>query len=379
MKKYIVLLLVILVVSCNDEADNNLKIKGVVTNNPARQTVYLDAIELDAVTPRMLDTTMLDGAAPKFSLTGTPTEYEGIYRLRFEKDNVFILLVNDRNDIEVTADWKNFGSYTTNSKASNSFREVLKTFNDRLAIIDTMRKGILEANSKQESDSLIDLRDSEFRTYVNGTEDYLLKFADTTASPAIALYIVGPLLRSQLEPARFEPVMASMSKRFSSHAMVQKIVKEYFDYMQSLKQKQLSDLTGKPAPEFTLPDTEGKPTSLSSFRGKYVLIDFWASWCGPCRQENPNLVKVYNQFKDKNFTILGVSLDRAKQPWLQAIKDDQLNWKQVSDLKYWESAVVPLYHFEGIPYNVLIDPEGKVVATRLRGPALQNKLQELLK
>jgi len=289
------------------------------------------------------------------------------------------LLVNDRNDIQFSADWKNFGAYTTNSNSSNSLKTVLKTFNDRLAIIDTMRRGILDSKNRKESDSILNARDASFRSYVTETEDYLLKYADTTASPAIALYIVGPLLRPQLEPSRFEPVMTSMSKRFTSHTMVQKIVKEYFDYMQNVQKKKLSDLTGKPAPEINLPDTEGKLTTLSSFRGKFVLVDFWASWCGPCRQENPNVVKAYHQYKDKNFTVLGVSLDRARQPWLKAIIDDQLNWKQISDLKYWESAVVPVYRIEGIPYNVLVDPMGNVVATNLRGPALQSKLAEILK
>ena len=379
MKKYIIPLLIILFSACKNEADNNLKVNGVLVNNPEKQTVYLDAIELDAVTPRTLDTAFLKPGKTEFSMKGIPSENQGIYRLRFEKDGVFVLLVNDRNDIQFSADWKNFGAYTTNSNSSNSFKNVLKTFNDRLAIIDTMRRGILDSKNRKESDSIFNARDASFRTYVTETEDYLLKYADTTASPAIALYIVGPLLRSQLEPSRFEPVMTSMSKRFTSHAMVQKIVKEYFDYMQNVQRKKLSDITGKPAPEISLPDTEGKLTTLSSFRGKYVLVDFWASWCGPCRQENPNVVKAYNQYKDKNFTVLGVSLDRAKQPWLKAIKDDQLNWKHISDLKYWESAVVPVYRIEGIPYNVLVDPGGNVVATNLRGPALQSKLAEILK
>ncbi|GAA4312789.1 TlpA disulfide reductase family protein [Compostibacter hankyongensis] len=137
---------------------------------------------------------------------------------------------------------------------------------------------------------------------------------------------------------------------------------------------------GQQAPDFTMNDVNGKPVSLSSFKGKYVLIDFWASWCGPCRQENPNVVKVYNKYKDKNFTILGVSLDRenGRDDWLKAIKDDHLDWTQVSDLKYWQSDAAQLYGVQAIPANFLIDPQGKVVAKDLRGDALESKLAEVL-
>ena len=128
-----------------------------------------------------------------------------------------------------------------------------------------------------------------------------------------------------------------------------------------------------------MPDVNGKPVSLNSFRGKYVLVDFWASWCGPCREENPNVVAAYNKFKNKNFTILGVSLDKEKSAWLKAIKDDGLTWNHISDLKFWNSIAVPLYKIEGIPYNVLVDPQGKIIAKELRGPDLENKLAEVLK
>ena len=135
---------------------------------------------------------------------------------------------------------------------------------------------------------------------------------------------------------------------------------------------------GERAPEIALNDPNDKLIKLSSLKGKVVLIDFWASWCMPCRMENPNVVSAYNQFKGKNFTILGVSLDKDKSDWLQAIADDQLHWNQVSDLKFWNSKAVEVFKFDGIPYNILIDPAGKVIAESLRGEELESKLKEVI-
>ncbi len=136
---------------------------------------------------------------------------------------------------------------------------------------------------------------------------------------------------------------------------------------------------GKPMPDFSQADADGKMVSLSSLRGKYVLVDFWASWCGPCRQENPNIVATYNKYKDKNFTVLGVSLDKSKEPWLQAINADGLTWMHVSDLKGWNNEVAQRFEIFSIPQSILLDPAGNIVGKNLRGPALEAKLATLIK
>ncbi|MGO1596727.1 MAG: TlpA family protein disulfide reductase [Sphingobacterium sp.] len=150
-----------------------------------------------------------------------------------------------------------------------------------------------------------------------------------------------------------------------------KLFKRYLDALKNT-------LPGKTAPSITQFDQHGEPFALSDLKGQYVLIDFWASWCPPCREENPKLVKTYAEFKDKNFEILGVSFDREFDSWIKAIQDDQLTWKHVSDLMGWNSSAGLAYGIKAIPQNILVDPEGKVIARNLHGEELKNKLREIL-
>jgi peroxiredoxin len=152
---------------------------------------------------------------------------------------------------------------------------------------------------------------------------------------------------------------------------------EYVVKLKELVQEQKKTAIGAQAPDFTMNDTEGKPVQLSSLKGKIVLVDFWASWCGPCRQENPNVVKLYQQYHAKGFEILGVSLDRTKEDWLKGIKDDNLTWIHVSDLQYWQNAAARLYGVNAIPQSFLLDKDGKIIGKGLRGEQLAKKMMEL--
>ncbi|HWK06753.1 MAG TPA: TlpA disulfide reductase family protein [Puia sp.] len=172
-----------------------------------------------------------------------------------------------------------------------------------------------------------------------------------------------------IDPITFEPLYNGLSENLKSTAKGKKMAAN----LASAKKFAL----GAPVLNFTQNDTSGNPVSSASLKGKYVLIDFWASWCGPCRMENPNLLKAYNQFKDKNFEILGVSLDDKKQPWVEAIQKDKTPWIHVSDLKGWENVVAMEYGITAVPQNFLIDPNGIIIAKNLRGDALSKKLTEI--
>jgi peroxiredoxin len=203
-------------------------------------------------------------------------------------------------------------------------------------------------------------------------KDINLNFAKGHLNSFMGLYTFNMyVLDSKFDPAKEEPLF----NRFSASLKSSPLGKRTIEKLEIGKRRQ----AGAKATDFTQNDQNGKPFTLSSLRGKYVLVDFWASWCMPCRAENPNVVKAYSALKDKNFEIVSVSLDMGKESWIAAIEKDGMPWIHVSDLKYWKNEVALMYGINSVPQNILIDPKGIIIAKNLRGDDLTEKLKKFIK
>ncbi len=219
------------------------------------------------------------------------------------------------------------------------------------------------------ADSIGQLFRIPFRDANRALTDFQLKFIQKNSSAFISLLLIPNIARSTNNYIEADSLLASLQDNIESSATA-KTIREYI-----ISQKKTS--VGALAPDFRLADTAGKKIALSALKGKYVLLDFWAAWCGPCRQENPNVVQAFKTYKNDGFTVLGVSLDKEKKSWLKAIHDDNLQWQHVSDLKFWASEAAILYGITSIPRNFLLDPRGKIIGRDLRGQDLLDKLEEL--
>ena len=247
-------------------------------------------------------------------------------------------------------------------QADEAFKAIMKP-------AENFQQAYAAAEQTQNMNEMMRIR-SDYERLVDSLKSYAQDFVFKNRGSVIAAYFGLVYLN---EPGK-ESLMSQIYD-----TLTPAVQKSFFgNKLGELVASTTKTAVGQPAPDFTQNDPAGNPVSLSSLRGQYVLVDFWASWCGPCRQENPNIVKAYNAYKDKGFTILGVSLDKDKAAWEKAITDDKLTWNHVSDLKFWENDAARIYNIQSIPASFLLDKEGKIIARDLRGEALEAKLKELM-
>lgn len=260
-------------------------------------------------------------------------------------------------------------SGSSDSEKIRDFNKISNNYGKIFEQIQSEYSAQISANPNAK-DSIYNVLMPKFQANMDKFSEEGFKFVQANKDNLAGFYVAGTIDQNKYENQLIEYAEEIKSK-FPKNNAVQSFVTK----MAGLKPVSI----GQIAPDFQLPDPSGKQFKLSDFRGKYVLLDFWASWCAPCREENPNIVKQFERFKSKNFTVVGVSLDDDRAAWLKAIKDDRLNWPHLSELKKWDGKVSLLYKVEGIPASFLLDPQGKIVSKNLRGADLEQFLVKTLK
>ena len=353
----------VILVSCTGRKENQYIVSGTVKGSDTG-TVYLQ--KMDSTSWVNIDSAVIKKGAFEFKGSVTvPEKYKLIikgqhYSFPFFVENSDIKLVvhaDSTGKIEVTgsATQDLFNQYVAKSDSMEGKMKILdKEYSKADSLHDTATLKKLEAR--------FDAMDLDIKNMI-------INFAKAHGKSVISPYLI---LQNSY---RFElPELVSVSASFDTSINTSKYSVAVTKRIAILKSVQI----GQPASEFALNDTTVKPVSLSSLKGKILLVDFWASWCGPCRAENPNVVKAYQAFHAKGFDVLGVSFDRDKAKWEKAIKDDNLTWNHVSDLKYWGNAAGKLYGINSIPSNILLDKDQKIIGRNLKGEDLIKKLTELL-
>lgn len=358
--------------SCGqDKKSGNFELKGNFTNTKG-ETIYLE--KLGSNEPVVVDSAVIDDKGDFEFSNYTPKI--GFYRVKSSPQNFAMLVLDSADKIKLSGNLNDLGnSYKVEGSAETKlfieYNEISKQRDLRLDSLNKAFQALMEVNKmdSKKMDSLSKLFEAPYNSIVGASNVLLIDKLKQNVSMYSSLIAV-----QALEPDQYADVYKALDAGLSGKFPNDNNVKMFHGVVSSM----LATTIGQTAPDIRLTTPEGKELSLNSFKGKVVLIDFWASWCGPCRKEMPNVVKAYAKFKNKGFEIFGVSLDMDKDRWVEAIAKDGITWPQVSDLKQWGSSVVKLYNIQGIPYTVLLDKEGKILAKNLRGEELEKKLAEVL-
>jgi peroxiredoxin len=381
-KNYLLIIVSALIFSCNNKSKDQFTINGKI-ENAKDQKVYLEQLFFNEKDIAVLDTAEIKNG--KFVLTAK-SEEEGLYRVRLEQDNnASYLIINDQPEIDFSAKIgngsdDNFKNLNVETPGNKALKTLIVGLMENVAKLEN-NGAILDSLQNAGNDSLLAIETVKQAKLNEGLTNFLDGYVFKSEDPIVTIFAMANAPTE--DKNTIQKRVDHLTKKFPKHKGAQDIIVAYNKFLTEMNKPKPAQpekpVVGNMAPDFTMNDTEGKPVSLSQYKGQYVLVDFWASWCGPCRGENPNVVAAYKKYKNKNFTVLGVSLDEDKDEWMKAIQKDGLTWKHISDLKGWQSAVVPVYGIEGIPYNVLLDPEGKILATELRDKDLDAFLSKTLK
>jgi peroxiredoxin len=367
--------------SCKQSTKKEFEVNGAIKNSKDK-IVYLQETPLGSGERIISDSSVINNDG-SFHLK-TKTVEESLFNLSLKNETYPIaFIVNDVSKITVNVDINNQGAYEVKgSPASKSLKDFSVAANNKWMSLYLLGREMDSLKKSGATDSVLLSVNSKGTALLGEMQNYVKGYIENSPGPITSVWALGTY--SQVFSMNdYQTILNGIVKKFPNHKGIA-AVKEMNDRQVALAKQKFqppreTEWTGKQAPELSLPDMNGNEIKLSSFKGKYVLVDFWASWCLPCRQENPNVVQAYNKYKNKNFTILGVSLDKEKDDWSNAIRKDKLSWTQVSDLQEWNSLAVSTFNFTGIPFNVLVDPDGKIIAQSLRGNELEQKLEEVLK
>lgn len=379
-KLFLLLLLAVAIAGCKS---NSTRVSGILANPLNGEFLYLEEMIEDKLIP--VDSIKI-GEDGKFSFErdiAIPT----FFRLKTNNGNFFTLLEPGENlKIEANYDSLNNPTSISGSAGTEKMVEYNKALKNTVSKLMSLNEIYQNNTDNPDLSKVIESLDSIAQQYLNEIHLYTKRYIDENLKSMISLAALYQRVAPQvyvLDPTKdlryFVKVDSSLFSLYPESGPVKSLHEQVQALVGSSKPNSLIDI-GDIAPEISLPAPDGSIVNLSSTRGKIVLLDFWAAWCGPCRMENPNLVKAYNKYAVKGFTIFQVSLDKTKEDWLRGIQDDKLGqWTHVSDLKYWNSAVVPMYKIESIPHSLLLDKDGKIIAMDLRGELLEQKLEEIFK